>query len=70
MKETLTERMRHAAAHVELYDQEWEAKQLRDGATEIDRLCAAIREGFAGFRNDGSAPPRMQRLMDALAHND
>lgn len=40
MKETLPERMRHAAAHVELYDQEWEAQQLRDGAAEIERLEA------------------------------
>lgn len=42
MKETLTERMRHAAAHVELYDQEWEAQQLRDGASEIERLRMLI----------------------------
>ena len=44
MKEALTERMRHAAAHVELYDQEWEAQQLRDGAAEIDRLRYHLTE--------------------------
>lgn len=44
MKETLTERMRHAAAHVELYDQQWEAEQLRDGAKALDKLREWMRE--------------------------
>lgn len=43
MDETLTERMRHAAVHVEVYDQEWEATQLRDGAAEIERLREALK---------------------------
>ena len=49
MKETLTERMRHAAAHCEtLYDAEWEAQQLRDGAKEIERM----KSEFDSLEND------------------
>ena len=53
MKETLTERMRHAAAHVELYDQEWEAQQLRDGADEIERLRRGLQAAQAVFISRG-----------------
>lgn len=44
MTETLPERMRHAAAHVEIYDQEWEAQQLREGAAEIERLQKLLQQ--------------------------
>ena len=37
--ESLVDRMRHAATHCEtIYDAEWEAQQLREGAEEIERL--------------------------------
>lgn len=41
--ETLTDRMLHAATHCEtMYDAEWEAQQLRDGAAEILRLRGVL----------------------------
>lgn len=42
MKETLTDRMLHAAAHCEgMYDLLDEAKALRDGVAEIEQLRLA-----------------------------
>lgn len=78
MVETLPERMRHAAAHVELYDQEWEAQQLRDGADEIDRLQAVVAaaEGlcFGEDWNNGTHAkihrPRLIAALRALGHNN
>ena len=44
-EETLTDRMRHAACHCEgQFDAEWEAKQLRDGANEIDKLRKTLQQ--------------------------
>ena len=67
MNETLSERMRHAAAHVETFDQEWEAQQLRDGADEIDRLQRNLDIQTAAA-NDASDAARQWSATNVELH--
>ena len=41
----------------------------RDDEAEIERLRAALAAGCSGFHDDGSAPPRIQGLLNALRPN-
>ena len=69
MKETLTERMMHAAEHCEgMYDLLDEAKALREGANEIDRLRAALRKVGRLVNTKGTEMEKKEIALLELAY--
>lgn len=65
MDETLTDRMLHAAAHCEgMYELLDEAKTLRDGVAEIERL----RNGFRRIQSSSDREMMDGDLARDIAH--